>query len=87
MRQPPFKKKGTDMKSKNKMKKFTPYFYILPTFIILIIVIVIPIIYVITQSFYSTFANENIFVGFRNYQIAFEDELLFIALKNNIKLF
>lgn len=87
VRQPPFKKKGTDMKSKNKMKKFTPYFYILPTFIILIIVIVIPIIYVITQSFYSTFANENIFVGFRNYQIAFEDELLFIALKNNIKLF
>ena len=75
------------MRLKSKIKKFTPYFYILPTFIILILVIIIPIIYVVIQSFYTTFANENIFVGLRNYRMAFEDELLLIALKNNIKLF
>ena len=67
----------------NRMKKFTPYFYILPTFIILAVVIVIPIIYVIIQSFYTTFANESVFVGLRNYKMAFEDELLLTALKNN----
>ena len=71
----------------NRMKKFTPYFYILPTFIILAVVIVIPIIYVIIQSFYTTFANESVFVGLRNYKMAFEDELLLTALKNNLKLF
>ena len=69
----------------NRMKKFTPYFYILPTFIILAVVIVIPIIYVIIQSFYTTFANESVFVGLRNYKMAFEDELLLTALKNNLK--
>ena len=58
----------------NRMKKFTPYFYILPTFIILAVVIVIPIIYVIIQSFYTTFANESVFVGLRNYKMAFEDD-------------
>ena len=71
----------------NRMKKFTPYFYILPTFIILAVVIVIPIIYVIIQSFYTAFANESVFVGLRNYKMAFEDELLLTALKNNLKLF
>ena len=34
----------------NRMKKFTPYFYILPTFMILAVVIVIPIIYVIIHT-------------------------------------
>lgn len=75
------------MKWKKKFDKMAPYLYILPTFLILFVVIIIPIIYVITQSFFTTFANESIFVGLRNYRMAFEDELLWIALKNNLKLF
>lgn len=72
---------------KRKIKKISPYVYILPTFIILILVIVVPIIYVIVQSFYTTVADENIFVGFRNYQLAVKDELLWAAIQNNLKLF
>lgn len=72
---------------KRKIKKISPYVYILPTFIILILVIVVPIIYVIVQSFYTTVADENIFVGFRNYQLAVKDELLWTAIQNNLKLF
>ena len=49
--------------------------------------IVVPIIYVIVQSFYTTVADENIFVGFRNYQLAVKDELLWTAIQNNLKLF
>ena len=75
------------MKRKRKIGRLAPYLYLLPTFIVLIVVIVIPIIYVIVQSFYTTFANETVFVGLRNYRLAFEDELLMIALKNNLKLF
>ncbi|GAA0793473.1 sugar ABC transporter permease [Faecalicatena orotica] len=72
---------------KRKAKKISPYIYILPTFMILLLVIVVPIIYVVTQSFYTTVADENIFVGLRNYQLAVKDELLWIAMKNNLKLF
>lgn len=72
---------------KRKAKKISPYIYILPTFMILLLVIVVPIIYVVTQSFYTTVADENIFVGIRNYQLAVKDELLWIAMKNNLKLF
>lgn len=68
-------------------KNISPYVYILPTFIILILVIVVPIIYVIVQSFYTTVADENIFVGLRNYKLAVKDELLWTAIKNNLKLF
>lgn len=75
------------MRRKNSRGRLAPYLYILPMFIVLILVVVIPIIYVIIQSFYTTFANESVFVGLRNYKLAFEDELLFIALKNNLKLF
>ncbi len=72
---------------KRKAKKISPYIYILPTFMILLLVIVVPIIYVVTQSFYTTVADENIFVGLRNYQLTVKDELLWIAMKNNLKLF
>ena len=75
------------MEKKNKLKHFSPYMYILPTFIVLIVVIFIPIIYVIFQSFFTTVADENVFVGLRNYKLALSDELLVIALKNNLKLF
>ena len=72
---------------KRKVKNISPYVYILPTFIILLLVIVVPIIYVIVQSFYTTIADENVFVGLRNYKLAVKDELLWIAIKNNLKLF
>lgn len=72
---------------KRKVRNISPYVYILPTFIILLLVIVVPIIYVIVQSFYTTIADENVFVGFRNYKLAVKDELLWIAIKNNLKLF
>ena len=57
------------MKRKRKIGRLAPYLYLLPTFIVLIVVIVIPIIYVIVQSFYTTFANETVFVGLRNYRL------------------
>ncbi len=61
--------------------------YIGPAFVILIVVIIYPIINMIYQSFFTSIADKNIFVGLQNYRLALNDELFWIALKNNLKLF
>ncbi len=70
-----------------KKRNISPYLYIAPAFAILIIVIIYPIINMVYQSFFTTVADESVFVGVRNYKLALEDELFWIALKNNLKLF
>lgn len=70
-----------------KKRKISPYFFIAPAFIILVLVIIYPIINMIYQSFFTTIAGQDKFVGFRNYKLALSDELFWIALKNNLKLF
>ncbi len=70
-----------------KKRKICPYLFIAPAFMILIVVIVYPIINMIYQSFFSSIAGQDKFVGFRNYKLALSDELFWIALKNNLKLF
>lgn len=70
-----------------KKRKISPYFFIAPAFIILVLVIIYPIINMIYQSFFTTIAGQDKFVGFRNYKLALNDELFWIALKNNLKLF
>lgn len=72
---------------KQNIKRLSPYLYILPAFITLIVVIIYPIIHMIIQSFYTTIGGENIFAGLGNYKLAVSDELLWIAMRNNIKLF
>lgn len=70
-----------------KKRKISPYFFIAPAFIILIVVIIYPIINMVYQSFFTTIAGQDKYVGFRNYQLALSDELFWIALKNNLRLF
>lgn len=70
-----------------KKRKISPYFFIAPAFIILIVVIIYPIINMVYQSFFTTIAGQDKYVGFRNYKLALSDELFWIALKNNLRLF
>ena len=70
-----------------KKKNISPYLYIAPAIIVLVAVIVYPIINMTYQSFFTSIAGMNKFVGFRNYKLVFEDEVFWIALKNNLKLF
>ena len=70
-----------------KKRKIGPYLFIAPAFFILIAVIIYPIINMIYQSFYTSIADQSKFVGLRNYRLALGDDLFFIALKNNLKLF
>lgn len=70
-----------------KKRKISPYMYILPAFIVLAVVIIYPIIDVVYESFFTSFAGEDVFVGFRNYKLVLEDEVFWIAIKNNLKLF
>lgn len=72
---------------KKKRVNISPYLYILPAFIALTAVIIYPIANMAVQSFFTSVGDKNVFVGFQNYKIAFADELLWTAMKNNLKLF
>lgn len=70
-----------------KKRRISPYLYILPAFAVLAVVIIYPIINVVYKSFFTSFAGEDVFVGFRNYRLALDDEVFWIAIRNNLKLF
>jgi ABC-type sugar transport system permease subunit len=71
-------------KKKNNLSR---YFFVLPAYLIMAIVIIYPIIFVISNSFFTNKMGESVFVGIRNYRLAFKDPLFYIALKNNLILF
>lgn len=79
----------SDHKGSIRMKKrnIGPYLYILPAFAVLAAVIVYPIISVVYKSFFTSFAGKDVFVGLRNYRLALGDEVFWIAIKNNLRLF
>lgn len=72
---------------KRKIGPYLPYLYLLPALVVLVVVIVYPMIDVVYESFFTSFAGQNKFVGVRNYELALKDEVFWIAIKNNLKLF
>lgn len=70
-----------------KKRNISPYLYIAPAFVVLIAVIIYPIFNVVYESFFTSIAGQSRFVGLRNYKLALSDELFWIAIKNNLKLF
>lgn len=67
-------------------KKATPYFYLMPTVILMFLLLVIPIIMVIKFSFYdNVIVNKNpVFVGFDNYKAVLSDSTFITAIKNTL---
>jgi len=70
-----------------KIEINTAYLYILPAFIIMGGIIVYPVIELIIGSFMTVTGGKEVFVGLRNYRLAFKDPLLWEAIQNNLKLF
>jgi len=71
----------------SRMKKLTPYLFLLPPLLLYIIWIIGPTIY----SFYLSFTNWNgisldmDFIGLKNYKKLFADPVFHICLVNNLK--
>ncbi|GKX27635.1 sugar ABC transporter permease [Vallitalea longa] len=67
-------------------KKATPYFYLMPTLILMFLLLIIPIIMVIKFSFYdNVIVNKNpVFVGFDNYKAILADSTFITAIKNTL---
>lgn len=70
---------------KYNIKILEPYFYIIPSIIIVFVFIIIPILFGIKTSFTHYKLNDpNIFFcGLENYKLVFRDKVFFTSLKNS----
>lgn len=78
------KKIGTNRNALHRQA--TPYFYLLPTIILMFILLIIPIFMVIRYSLYdNVIVNKNpIFVGLENYKAVLSDPTFYVAIKNTL---
>lgn len=65
-------------------KNTVPYFYLLPTMIIMLVLLIIPVSMVIKYSFFdNVIINKNpVFVGLGNFKIILTEKNFFVAVKN-----
>ncbi len=68
------------------LRKMAPYLYIAPCILLMGLFVYYPIVENFRFAFYefSAFAPDKVFVGFENFLALFQDEVFYIALKNNI---
>ena len=67
---------------RKKLKRFTPWFCIMPALILLLIFLIYPVLNTIFLSFQNASSTE--FVGLANYKYIFTDEKMLTPLKNNL---
>lgn len=69
-----------------KVKRTTPYFYVLPGLLLVVILVYVPVFSNLIYSFFhlSSYSTDMAFVGLKNYQSLFTDPVLLIILRNNI---
>lgn len=69
-----------------KTRKYIPYCYLLPAFLLIILFVYYPIIQNFYYSFYelSSYSKDKIFVMFNNYRRLFHDPIFYTGIKNNI---
>ena len=66
---------------RKKLKRFAPWFWIMPALILLLIFLIYPVLNTIFLSFQNASSTE--FVGLANYKYIFTDEKMLTPLKNN----
>ena len=68
-------------------KNYKPYFYILPSIILIILIYVFPLVQNVIQSTYRFSGGKGIFVGFDNYKyLILKDSLTHGAVLHNIQI-
>ena len=64
---------------------FTSYMFLLPFLLFFVLFVVYPMCMCVYTSFFdATMGREDVFVGFENYRLLFQDEVFWIALKNTL---
>ncbi|WP_066056493.1 carbohydrate ABC transporter permease [Robertmurraya korlensis] len=68
------------------LRKMAPYLYIAPCILLMGLFVYYPIVENFRFAFYefSAFSPDKVFVGFENFLALFQDEVFYIAIKNNI---
>jgi ABC-type sugar transport system permease subunit len=67
-------------------RKYEPWLYLTPMFIVLILVFAYPVVRLVTMSLQRTSGGQETFVGLTNYTILFKDDVFIQAVKNNLTL-
>ncbi len=67
-------------------RKYEPWLYLAPMFVVLILVFAYPVARLLTMSVQRTSGGQENFVGLTNYQILFKDDVFIQAVKNNLAL-
>ena len=62
------------------------YVFLFPGLLLIILFIFVPVVLNFIYSFYrwSAFSISKEFIGFENYITLFKDEIIYVAIKNNI---
>lgn len=69
-----------------RYRKYEPWLYLAPMFIMLILVFAYPVVRLFTMSLQRTSGGQETFVGLANYAILFKDDVFIQAVKNNLTL-
>ncbi len=69
-----------------KRTRFEPYLYLLPTIVLILLIYLYPVIEVFRESFFDMRSWPGVFVGIRNYVVAFRDENFYLSLWHNFQL-
>ena len=68
-------------------KNYTPYFYILPSIVLLFFIYIYPLIQNLVKSFYRFSGGKGIFIGFDNYKyLIVKDSITHGAVLHNLEL-
>ena len=68
-------------------EKKTPYWFILPSILIIIAIYLFPVINIFWDSLFQINGSQRIFVGANNFLHFFSDSLFWTSVTNNLKLF
>ena len=67
-------------------RKYEPWLYLTPMFVVLILVFAYPVFRLIVMSLQRTSGGQETFVWLTNYRILFKDDVFLQAVKNNLTL-
>jgi ABC-type sugar transport system permease subunit len=71
----------------SRTKSIVPYLYILPAMLFIVLIIVLPAVSIVLSGFMTSKAQAQVWNGLGNYVMIFKDDLFWISILNNLRLF
>lgn len=70
-----------------RQRNYVPYLYIFPAMSFVALIIVLPAVSILASGFFTTESQRQVFVGIANYATILKDDLFWISVVNNLRLF